>query len=290
MVSLALIVAAKGACRSAPFLRMLATSEALTCPGIEIHVVQDSSSSLDVLFPAEVKCHRLYSQVSIFHLWGYGITRATAEYVAVLDIHCPPEPSWFREVAKCLEDEPEALFGPVEPGYDATDPRIVGYLVEYVQFHRPIDPDMTEVAGNNLILRRQCAGDQISLAAHGFIKTHAIKHLRNRPYRIPDAVVTYQKPFSMLGYCLRRYRHGRCFAAHRVIIFRGSLRLLATLFTPVLPILRVWRIFRHTRGRRVYRRAFWRFLPQIAASEIAWSIGECLGYLVGEAACRDYLD
>ncbi len=42
-----------------------------------------------------------------------------------------------------------------EPRFGPSDPRMIGYLTEYVQFHRPLDPELKEVPGSNLVLPRQ---------------------------------------------------------------------------------------------------------------------------------------
>lgn len=289
-MSLALVVAAKGPCHAAPFLEALAAAGALADPRLEAIVVQDGASSLDLVLPAAVQQIRTAEAASVFELWGRGVAAASARHVAILDIHCPPAPGWFAAVLAHLTRDPDAFHGAVEPAYGPSDPRVTGYLVEYVQFHRPVARDMTEVAGVNFVIRRDLAGDPAALATEGFVKTLALERLAERPPLLRGAVVRHAKPFSLASYCRRRYRHGRCFAAQRMRGPDAPPRLLAALFTPLLPALRVWRIHRHARRIEDYRRAFWRRLPQIVAAETAWSFGEGLGYLAGDGGRRERLD
>lgn len=288
LVSLSLVVAAKGDGHVTGFNAAVAGFATAVGSGIEILVVQDRDGSLDAPLAAGVSLHRLATDGSVFDLWGHGISLATSDYVAILDIHCPPAPGWLDAVQTGLATRPAAAFGPVEPAYGWDDPRIIGYLTEYVQFHRPLAADMHEVAGNNLILRRDLAGEPQALRRDGFIKTHLLPSLAEPPRLWPDAVVLHAKPMATAAYYRRRYLHGRCFAAQRGLgAARRGVTAIATAF---LPFLRVARVARHAQRLPRARAAFWRFLPQIFIAESAWSFGECLGYLAGEGGCRPRLD
>jgi hypothetical protein len=290
MVKLSLVVAAKGPCRAGPFFDALAATGALADSEVEVRLAQDATTVLDVPPPAGVVVSILPAEASIFRLWGEAAAASAGAHLAILDIHCPPEPGWLAAVLDRLEADPEAFHGPVEPAYPASDPRIVGYLVEYVQFHRPIEPAMPEVAGNNIVFRRALAGPPEALATTGLVKTLVLQRLSRPPERLEGAVVRHDKPFSAGHYLARRYRHGRCYAAERMRQPGAPLRLLALASTLLLPALRVWRIHRHARRIDALRRAFWRRLPVILAAETAWSVGEGLGYLAGEGGCRARLD
>jgi hypothetical protein len=283
LVSLSLVVAAKGDCHVADFNAAVAG-----WMGVEVLVVQDRDGALDAPLAPGVDLHRLTTEGSVFDLWGEGISLATGDYVAILDIHCPPGPGWIAAVQTWLAKGADAAFGPVEPAYDWDDPRIVGYLTEYVQFHRPIAADMREVAGNNLILRRDLAGSPETLRKDGFVKTHLLPSLPETPRLLPEALVLHAKPMDLAAYYRRRYLHGRCFAAQRGLA--PVRRVITAMATILLPFVRVARAARHTQRLPQARAAFWRFLPQIFIAESAWSFGECLGYLAGEGGCRPRLD
>jgi len=289
-VKLTLVVVAKGDCHAEPFVSALSQSGLLTDAAVEVQVMQDSFGVLDVALPEAIGCSRLSGDLSIFQLWGQGTAASRARDVAILDIHCPPAPGLFAAVAAELKDDPEAFFGPVEPAYDASDRRMVGYLVEYVQFHRPIAAGMGEVAGNNLVMRRDLAGEAQTLKTAGFVKTQILPTLAQAPRLVPEAVVLHGKPYNRKGFSSRRYWHGRAFAAHRPGSPGAPPRLLALLFTPLLPVLRVMRIHRHAARVEACRIAFWRFLPDLILAETCWSFGELVGYLTGDAGPARNLD
>lgn len=288
MVTLALLFAAKGPCGTAALNEMLTASRALDRPEVEVHVLGDSTTRLDPPLPNGVRLHLETEPVSVFRLWGAGIGRTTARYVAILDVQYVPVPGWLDAVLARLRDDPPPFFGPVEPGYGADDMRMVGYLAEYVQFHRPVAETMGEVAGANLVLPRAAAGDPADLAAHGFVKTALLS--RMIPELAEDCLVIHHKTLALGPYRRRRFRHGRAYAARRLTQPDAPPRLAAALFTPLLPFLRVARIHRHARRVETCHGAFWRFWPHLLWVEAGWSAGEFVGYLTGRGGDESLID
>lgn len=288
MVTLALLFAAKGPCDVAALNEMLDTSGALGRPEVEVHVLGDSTTRLGPPLLNGVRLHLEPEPVSVFRLWGAGFARTTARYVAILDVQYVPAPGWLDAVLDRLGHDPPPFFGPVEPGYRSYDIRMVGYLTEYVQFHRPVVETMSEVAGANLILPRLAPGDPDDLAAHGFVKTALLGQMK--PELAEDCLVIHHKTFALGPYQRRRFRHGRAYAARRLTLPGAPPRLAAALFTPLLPFLRVARIHRHARRVETCRVAFWRFWPQLLWVEAGWSAGECLGYLTGRSGDERLID
>jgi hypothetical protein len=288
MVTLALLFAAKGVCDAAALNRMLEMSGVLDRPEVEVHILGDGTTRLHPPPPDGVRLHLAAETLSVFRLWETGIGRTMARYVAILDAQYVPAPGWLDAVLDRLDDSPAAFFGPVEPAYSAQDVRIIGYLTEYVQFHRQIIATTTEVAGANLILPRTATGDPAELAAHGFVKTALLG--RMTPELAPDCLVIHHKTFALGPYRRRRYRHGRAYAAHRLTQPGAPPRLAAALFTPILPFLRLTRIHRHARRVETCRGAFWRFWPHLLWVEAGWSAGEFVGYLTGRGGDESLID
>jgi hypothetical protein len=107
---------------------------------------------------------------------------------------------------------------------------------------------------------------------------------------VDEAVVLHDKPFDLGAYIVRRYRHGRCYAAQRREQPGAAPGWVLALLTPVLPLLRIWRIHGHAARIPGCRGAFWRYAPHILAAEAGWSFGELKGYLAGEGNTRAKLD
>lgn len=220
---------------------------------------------------------------SLFELWAIAIGRSSADWVAVLHADALPSSGWFAavEAAIASEGSGDGYWGPVEPGFDPFDPRMIGYLTEYVQFHRPLDPKLVEVPGSNLVLSRsRLDGGQ------DFSKTRLLSEGLS-PKRIEDAVVHYSRPFALNEYCSRRFRHGRSYAAKRT----PKLSLLVAIpMTLVLPFVRTARILRHAWRHPQFRLPSLRWLPHILIAETCWSAGELAGYATGNPGDSSALD
>lgn len=184
--------------------------------------------------------------------------------------------------------------GPVASGWRADQAEIVGYLVDYAQFHPPLDSDVHETPGTNFFCDRSLLQPPATLIESGFYKTFTLWRLhRDRqivPMRRNDVQVVYRRPLQMRTFLSQRYRHGRCFAGRRLEQPKQPPRLLCIAFAPTLPWLRCWRILRAARRHRELRAAFWRQLPRVILAECAWSYGEFVGYLLGSGHACSELD
>lgn len=285
-MKLSLVVAAPAGHDGGDFFRGLSVNRALETEGVEVLMVCARLASLGA--PPQGVQVLSPEGPSIFELWGTGVRRATGRYIALLDIRCPLEPGWIATVLGATEGAAPAYFGPVACAWSPADPQALGYLVEYVQFHAPLSPSLQETPGVNVAVARELAQDPEVLRRDGFVKTRLLRLIDMRsmaaPLPLPEAIVRYRKRYRWGEYLAHRYGHGRCYAARRP--FSGPLgKLAGVLATPLLPLVRSWRIWRHAR-RTPYATAFWRLLPQILVAETAWSLGELSGYLLGAGGWR----
>jgi len=292
---LSLAVAAKGDCDPRPFLAALAAQDVPGAGAVRVHIAHDNPWPVETgTAPAGVTLHACAPGTSILRLWGSALAHSSGEYVAVLDINCPPAPGWLEAVLAEIGRGSALFFGPVDPGWGQDDRRIIGYLAEYAQFCSPLDPALDEVPGNNLVCRRSLLEDSGKLQAVGFFKTFMVWRLQQErqlaPLRCDAMIVHYRKPFRFGHYVQRRFIHGRCFGATRHDNAGQPPRLLCIGFTLVLPLVRTWRIYRAVRNRPGLRAAFRRYLGAILASETAWSAGELSGYTLGGRVACDRLD
>lgn len=293
-MSLTLAVAAKGDCQPQTFFDALGAAGMLDTPEVEVIVAHDAAWAMPTALPGNVRLCACPSGTSILKLWGVALAQAQQSYVAALDIRCPPQATWWARARQEIARGTPLFFGPVDPGWDGRDARITGYLAEYVQFHGPLSADLDEVPGNNIVCRRDLLEAPAKLAAEGFFKTFMIWKLAREqqlaPRMFDDMVVLYRKPFAMGHYAKRRFIHGRCFAASRFDQPDQPPRLLCLAFTPALPLLRLWRIYRAVARHGDMHRAFFWQLPRLALSELAWSVGEFMGYAFGGREYCERLD
>lgn len=295
MIRLSVVIAAKGRCEPGPMLEALQAQGVFARRDVDIHIAHDRPWPVLSIMP-DARCyfHACPAGTSLLKLWGRAIAGSTAEFVAVLDIHCPPAPGWLARVLTQLETGGEIFFGPVEPGWASDDRRIVGYLSDYAQFKAPLTGAVSEIPGNNLVMRRMLMAPAPELQTQGFFKTFTLWRLRHEQGVLPigdnDMQVVYRKPFALRSFLQRQYVHGRCFGATRHVQSGQPPRFLCLVFTPLLPWLRTWRIGRAAARDRSLTRAFRRYLLLVIWSQVVWSWGEFLGYTLGASDSCDRLD
>ncbi|CAN5186436.1 hypothetical protein BH09PSE3_BH09PSE3_00220 [soil metagenome] len=289
LTKLTIAIAAKGPFDPNPFLAGLGGAGGALRKDIEVIIAHDDtvpSALIPFPFITQIVCRGS----SVFQLWGAAIEGAHSTYVAIMDINVPPGPGWLDAMLASIEDGTIACYGPVNASYLPTDRRNIGYLVEYVQFHAPIAIDLGEIPGNNFVVRRDLIEDH-ALSKNGFSKTALLlRWSAAPPIAIDEAVVDHRKPFVTRDYIVRRYQHGRCYAANRFAANLRLSRLGFAVLTILLPFVRVQRIWRHSSRVSGFGSVFLRFLPIIFAAEAAWSFGEFCGYMAGDGGCATMLD
>lgn len=218
---------------------------------------------------------------SIFHMWGAAMRHASSTYLAVADARCPPAPTWLAAARHAMADGVPAFFGPVSFRDTGDRLSVVEYLLEYGQFAPPVDRTMNQVPGNNFVFRRDLL-DQRALRDGQFHKVFFVDALRLRglpPVFCDGLEVFYSKRYRRQRYLVRRFAHGRTYAALRSHEQGLGMRLLRGLSSPVLPLLRIGRVAGSISGKPELRAALLRHIAYAVAAETAWSLGECVGYL-----------
>jgi hypothetical protein len=282
MVHLSLAVAAKGTSDPSAFFQALDMDSAFAGSDIDVHIAHDRAMSVDCHVGSNVYFHPCPLDTPVYRLWGVAIARSASDYVAVLDLLVPPGGGWLARVQSEIRKGTPLFFGPVEPGVEWFDRRMVGYLAEYVQFSSPLHPHLDEAPGNNIVFQRRLGGSH-NLETYGFFKTFMIWQLQRElgiaPQAFNDMPVVYRKDFSLRHYLSMRVKQGRTFSSRRHKHPGQPPKVLCIGFIPFLPFARIWRIL--TKSQPRHHRAVWRNLHLLVLSETAWSIGEFLGYVTG---------
>lgn len=231
-------------------------------------------------------------ETSIFERYAVLIGNSRGQYVALLDAACPPADGWLDAVLSLIRDGHRLVFGPVQPGWPPEDARIVGYLAEYAQFREPLSEYLGECPGNNFVFCRDLL-EQVTVGGHGFQKTFFIQQVQSQLGLSPTPCnrmrVLYLKTYPWRHYLRRRLHHGRLYGGQRSRK-RPLLRIVYAIGTPVLPLLRTWRILAAVWPDPELKKAAFRFWARILGSECAWSLGELHGYLAGQPPHGRYLD
>lgn len=227
-----------------------------------------------------------------YRLYETILEQTDSHYVALLDAGCPPAGGWLKTVRKQIHNETDIFYGPVDSGWSPDNPQIVGYLIEYAQFQRPLDQSINEYPGNNIVFRRELLATA-SYNNAGFQKTFFLRQVEResgiKPTACDDMIIVYHKSYSFSYYLRRRLQHGRLYGSGHAPAL-GNKRFLYACGTLMLPILRYWRILYANRHNTALQRVALRFSVRILICESAWSLGECQGYLAGAPQNEAYLD
>ncbi len=85
---------------------------------------------------------------------------------------------------------------------------------------------------------------------------------------------------------MRRYHHGRYFAARRSEDFNTSQRLARAIGAPLVPLVLLNRMAGRIRRKGRHQLKFLACLPLIAGFLTAWAVGEGTGYAAGYSAAN----
>ena len=224
-------------------------------------------------------------------LWGHAMAHARGRHVAVLDVHDGLGANWCRGWAAAPTDR--LVCGPVDPGHLEGCWSWAAYLSEYGQFNGSLDSSqLEEVPGNNLVVPRELLPASDDLEKNGFWKTFHLERLKARLGELPlavanDMVVMYRRSYRLGPYLRRRVLHGRCYGGRRLEQPSAPPRLLCLAFTPLLPLLRIYRVLRRVLKKRGLRRPLVKASGPIFLGEVAWALGEAFGYARGPGdACE----
>jgi hypothetical protein len=228
----------------------------------------------------------------LFQLWAAALPGASGAYLAVVDARCPPAAGWLEAARRAIDEAVPAFFGPVSPDDSGGDDVLVEYTLEYGQFARPVDAQLREVPGNNFVFRRDLLDAQ---ALHGgeFHKVFFVAHLQARglaPRYRDDLEVRYHKRYGRPHYLRRRLAHGRTYAAARMRGAGMAQRLLRSLSCAAVPWLRLARVAAAVRTKPGLRAGLMRRPLYAVGAEVAWSLGELLGYTSGKPGLVHHLD
>jgi hypothetical protein len=293
--SISLCVVAKGRHDPVPFLKALRAQDFRVSGNVDVHLAHDAPlPDPAALEAAGWQLHRFSENMSILRLWGAAIAASTQRFVATLDIECPPDAGWWNSLLRELGAGSRVFTGPVAPGWRPSEWMIVGYLVEYAQFHRPHHPAVDEVPGINFVCERALLDSNDVLRERGLFKTFTLWRLAREQdivaARCDEMQVVFRRQLEAKSFLRRRYLHGRCFGGCRNQQPGQPPRWACLLFAPALPVLRCARVWRAATRHADLRRAYWSQLHWVVLSEVAWSWGEFLGYLLGAGDACERLD
>lgn len=220
---------------------------------------------------------------------GYaaGIRQATAPVVVLGEDHSYPGPGWAEALSKAHE-QPYAVVGPVVAN---ANPGSAVSWADFILGYGPwLDPtpsgEVDYLPGHNSAYKRDLLteyGPELDV----WLEAESVLHgdLRSRGHRLylEPSARTFHFNFSRRSSWLAATFHSaRTFAARRVRTGRAFplRRLLFTLGTPLIPVIRLRRCLRDLR-RCEQPVSLPRLLPSLVLALLVSATGEAIGYAIG---------
>lgn len=215
-----------------------------------------------------------------------GIQHARAPVVALVEDHAFPAPGW----AEALIDAHKGGWAAVGPVIANANPQSAiswaNLLIEYAPWLEPATGgEVDHLPGHNGTYKRDILlgyGEQLEamMDAESILQWD----LRARSYRLylePKARTFHQNFSAPFSWIPLRFNHGRVFASSRARQWPLWRRLLYTGGSPLIPLVRFFRITREIRRPGRPRHLLPRVLPALIGVLIIDATGEMVGYVFG---------
>jgi Glycosyl transferase family 2 len=237
-----------------------------------------------------VRILRLPSQPEVPALWQAGIEASRGRIIALLVDSCIPGPDWVRQILRAHQADCAVIGGAIAlaPTLGTVDSAI--YFCRYSSYMPPFSANFRDdLPGNNCSYKRAALTGVRDELADGFWETFVHRKMRARGDRLlclPEILVYYVGSASCLSFLRVRFNHGCRFAARRAKELNRWQRIPRTLAFPIVPFVMLSRIARRVWGNRRYRTKFPSCVPLLMIFLTAWSMGECVGYVLGPSQGR----
>lgn len=214
-----------------------------------------------------------------------GIRAARASIVALAEDHCFPAPGWAAALIEAHRG-PWAAVGPVVE--NANPGSAVSWADLFIGYGPWLAPREASEApflpGHNTCYKRDilvALGDRLP----GLMEAETLLHweLRGAGHRLrvePAAVVRHTNFALWRAWIPVQFFNGRLFAGARRREMSLARRVVFALGSPLIPLVRGWRLWRAT-PRGALRRRFLATTPALAIGLVLDALGQGVGYALG---------
>jgi len=228
---------------------------------------------------------RLPAQPEVPVLWQAGINASRGAVIALLVDSCIPGREWVQQILRAHQADCAVIGGAIDlaPTLGTVDSAI--YFCRYSHYMLPFTAaSLDDLPGNNCSYKRAALAGLQDEMADGFWETFVHRSMRARGDRLlclPDILVHYVGSASGVSFLRVRFRHGCKFAARRAKELNSWQRTVRALAFPVVPFVMLSKIATRVWEKPRYRATFFSCAPLLLAFLTAWSMGECVGYILG---------
>jgi hypothetical protein len=214
-----------------------------------------------------------------------GIRAAKAPLVALVETHVYPDPDWAEALVRAHR-EPWAAVGPVFANANPTTSLSWASLL--MDYGALLEPNAGGPVGylpsNNGCYKRELLLAQPEFEAGMAYGPHlheALKAQGHELYVTSGARIRHLNMSVPRPWLTERYLLGRSLASLRASRWSPSRRIVYACGSPLIPLVRIWRIFRHA-GRPIRQyRLLPRVLPALAVALVSSTVGELAGFTLG---------
>jgi GT2 family glycosyltransferase len=221
-------------------------------------------------------------------LRSVGIRKSKANIVVTTEDHCVVDDDWYERILEAHRTYSNpAIGGAIENGSRDRLVDWAAYICEYGKFMLPFPPESgSDLPGPNVsykkdILEKEC-GD---LLDEGVWENVLNGRMVSCGYELrvdPSIVVYHAKKFGFWDFLAQRYYFGRSYAATRVAQAPLATKAFFVAISPFLTPLFLRRYAGYFFGKRRFIKEFFFSLPLLIIFALAWSVGEFLGYSLGD--------
>ncbi len=228
---------------------------------------------------------------SMAQSYAAGIRKAGAPVVAFVEEHSFPDKRWAEALIKA-HSQPWAAVGPVMLNFNPDS------MVSWSDFLLAYGPWMNSsprgivdhLPGHNSSYKRSVLMDY-GEELEAMLEAESILHwdLRNKGYKLylePEAQTSHMNFELLSSFICAHFHNGRIFAAARSRLWPCLHRLLYTVCSPVIPIIRIKQILRYARRSTMSRKVLPNVMPALILGLIASASGEMTGYAAGAGVSR----
>jgi hypothetical protein len=221
-------------------------------------------------------------------LRGIGMRAARGEVIALVEDHGQPDPHWCAQIVEEHRAPHAAIGGAMENGVNRPLNWAV-YFCDFARYQNPVRRGPSPFVSDANVSYKRAVLEKVAAAwADSYNETRVHEALRAAGETLwlsPDLVVyQHRLDLRLVPALVERYVWGRSYAVTRTAGAPAARRWLLATLSPALPLLLLQRQLRTVLRTRRNRAAFLRALPLILLLLVAWSYGECAGYLTGRAA------
>jgi len=224
-----------------------------------------------------------------------GVKAARAPLVVFSENHCRVKPDWAKALIETHGRREFAVVGPVV--FNANPNSAVSWAC-FLPFYGPwmghrSGKNMNHLPGNQSCYRREI------LLAYGqdladALEAESLLHwdLVDKGYQLrlePKVAVGHINPTRLCSLMEEHYHGSRIFAYLRARHQSAFRRFVYTAGSPLIPLIRIHRIFQETREARLNIRILWKAIVPTTINLCTGAIGEMAGYAFGVGESRQRL-